>query len=155
MRPARLSEIIMPEPLSLTEILNLLFKYRTKSDGSPYKAIEVARATGVSPAQISLLLSGQRPNTSFEIARALLRFFAVPLDVLNATSEQEVIALVAQPPRPTEPILHLRGSLSQDLSPTALAQIEQLIEYVLRREYALRHDETLPPPPDFNTKPNS
>jgi transcriptional regulator with XRE-family HTH domain len=73
--------------------LKLLLAHSTRSDGTAYKAADVARGTGVSPAQISLLLSGQRSNTSMETASALLRFFDVSFDVLNATSEKEVIEI--------------------------------------------------------------
>jgi transcriptional regulator with XRE-family HTH domain len=137
----------MNEALAFSDVLKLLFKHRTRSDGTPYKAADVARGTGISPAQISLLLSGQRTNTSLEIATALLRFFDVSFDVLNATSEEEVIKLIDASKMKSESSFRLRGKLAQELSPRALRQIEQLIEYVLEREHAEREGQPLPPPP--------
>lgn len=142
----------MTEPLAFTDILKLLFIHRTRNDGSSYKAADIARGSGVSPAQISLLLSGQRANTSIETASALLRFFEVSLDVLNATSEQEVIEFVKARDMKSESSLRLRGKLAQELSPQALHQIEQLIEYVLEREHATREGQPIPPPPHLDNE---
>src|SRR5690242_19631628 len=84
----------MAEGLPFAEILKLLFLHRTREDGTPYKAADVARATAVSPAQISLLLSGQRSNTSIEIARSLIRFFDVSFDILNVSTVEEATKLI-------------------------------------------------------------
>lgn len=139
----------MTQPLPFTDVLRLLFTYRTRPDGKPYKAVEVARATGISPAQLSVLLNGQRQNTSIEFARALLRFFDVPIQILDATSEQQVIDLIGVQQPQADASIRLRGQLSKDLSSRALDQIETLIEYVLQREHAARHGEPPPPLPDF------
>lgn len=137
----------MTEPLPFNEVLKLLFTHRTRPDGIPYKAAEVARATGISPAQLSVLLSGQRQNTSIEFARALIRFFDVPIQILDAASEQQVIDVIATRQPKTEAAIRLRSVLGSELSPRALRQIGQLVEYVLEREHAVRQGLPLPPVP--------
>jgi transcriptional regulator with XRE-family HTH domain len=140
----------MPEPLSFSEILQVLFTHSLRADGTPYKAADVARATGVSPAQISLLLSGQRTSTSIEIARSLLGFFKVSLDILNVTSTQQAQEFIIACRPEHQPTIRLRGTLGQELSTAALQQIEQLIEYVLQREYATRTGQSLPSLPHLD-----
>jgi transcriptional regulator with XRE-family HTH domain len=139
------------QPLPFSDLLELLFEHRRKPDGSAYKAAEVVRASGVSASQISLLVNGQRQNTSVDTARALLQVFDVPLDILNARSKAEVIALLDTLPQRGDPAIRLRGALSRELSPRALRQIEQLIEYVLAREHALEAGQPEPPLPDLRT----
>lgn len=137
----------MTQPLPFGDILKLLFEHRTRPDGTAYKAIEVARATGISPAQLSLLVSGQQRNTSIDFARAILRFFDVPIQILEATSEQQVIDAIATRQPKTEAAIRLRSALGSELSPRALRQIGQLVEYVLEREHAARQGLPLPPVP--------
>lgn len=137
----------MNEPMAFAELLKLLFLHCTREDGTPYKPADVARATGVTRSQLSLLLNGQRSGASVELARTLIGFFEVSLDVLNATSEQEVLEFVALRKKKAEPTLRIRGRLVEELSPRALQQMEQLIAYVLERDHAEREGLPVPPTP--------
>jgi transcriptional regulator with XRE-family HTH domain len=137
----------MTEPLAFADLLKLLFAHRTREDGTIYKAADVARATGVSQPYISLLMSGQRPNTSIEIARTLIRFFDVSLDILNATTEQEALEFIAERPKKPNASIKLHGRLADELSSRALSQIEELVLYIIAREKAEDEGEPLPPPP--------
>ena len=145
----------MDNPLPFSELLELLFEHRRKPDGSAYKATEVAHGSGVSTSQISLLVNGQRQNTTIETAKALLRFFEVPLEILNAASQDEAVKFLKALPQAGEPLIRLRGPLSKELSPQALEQIQQLIEYVLAREQAVLEGKPEPPLPDFGIQKGS
>jgi len=142
------------QPLPFSEILRLLFEYRLQPDGSAYKAADVARESGVSASQISLLINGQRQSTSISSARSLLHFFKVPITILDVETREQAIAMLKALPPMGEPSIRLRGPLSQQLSPRALTQIGQLVEYVLAREAALERGLPEPPLPDLDVNSN-
>ncbi|MEQ8677147.1 MAG: helix-turn-helix transcriptional regulator [Aggregatilineales bacterium] len=137
-------------PLAFSEILNLLFAHRTRTDGTPYRAADVARATGISASQLSLLISGQRQNTSLETARSIISFFDVSMEILNASTTEQAVTLINQTSDDDLPVIHLRSHLSKDLSPRSLRQIQEIIEWVLDKENAERTGQPTPPQPDFN-----
>ena len=142
--------IMVDTPLAFSEILNLLFTHRTRTDGTAYRAADIARATGISPSQLSLLMSGQRQNTSLETARSIIGFFDVPMTVLNATTAEQVISIINEATNSNLPVIHLRSTMSRDLSPRALRQIQEIIEWVLEKENAERTGQPIPPLPNLN-----
>jgi transcriptional regulator with XRE-family HTH domain len=79
--------------------LNLLFEFRTKSDGSAYTEGELIAATGgaLSLRQLRRLRSGQSTNPSLRAVKAIADFFQV--DVAYFT------ALPAELPAELEPLV--------------------------------------------------
>ncbi len=138
--------ILVDDILSFSDILNLLFEHRTRTDGTPYRASDVSRATGVSASQLSLLMSGRRQNTSLETARAIIGFFDVSMEILTVKTPEQAISMIEDDSR----TIQLRSELSKDLSPRALRQISEIIEWVIEKEYAERANRPIPPPPDFS-----
>jgi len=62
---------------TFAERLDYLFKHRRSPSGKPYKQSEVAKETGISPAYISQLRSGEVKMPSAERVQALGRVFGI------------------------------------------------------------------------------
>jgi len=73
------NEALDPPGASSTfaERLDYLFKHRRSPSGKPYKQSEVAKETGISPAYISQLRSGEVKMPSAERVQALGRVFGI------------------------------------------------------------------------------
>lgn len=137
-------------PLPLDKLVNLLFIYVRKSNGREYINKDVASGSGVSKASLTLIRQGKQQNPTLNTIRALLAFFDVPSNYLDASSKEEAIQIIESKHKNVSRLKF--RTQDSELSPRAMQQIRDIVQYALEVQHAQEHNLPEPELLDFNSK---
>jgi transcriptional regulator with XRE-family HTH domain len=140
----------MPDALSISEQLNILFEVIQHPDGRPFTLQEVSEQIDVSLATLSQLRTGRIKNPQFSTLRELCRFFDVPLRYFETTTREECYAILAGDKEAPPVALNEIAFRASSLSPQAQQDILNVIKWVQAAEQMRREGRDLPPLPGLD-----
>jgi transcriptional regulator with XRE-family HTH domain len=143
-----ISDEMFTMDMTFSQLFNILLDHIYHDDGSKFTLVEISRATGISPNQLSLYKRHQHDNPTIENVVAILDFFKVPMAYLDSPTELDAIRFIKKLNEPV-PQIRLRNSDGLELSEKGLMQIQQVVSWALAREKAIEKGDPEPPLPNF------
>jgi transcriptional regulator with XRE-family HTH domain len=86
----------LPEPVSLQQMLRLLWEHVPDDDGKPRTVAQVARTTGIREQTLLNLLHGRATDPRLDTLQKLTECFGISLDYFGMTSEATCFGYLAR-----------------------------------------------------------
>ena len=86
----------LPEPVSLQQMLRLLWEYVPDEEGKPRTVAQVARTTGIREQTLLNLLHGRTTDPRLDTLQKLTECFGISLDYFGMTSEAACFGYLAR-----------------------------------------------------------
>ena len=137
------------EPLPLKDLVNFLFEHVQHPDGRTYITQEVADQVRISHATINQLRTGRNKNPTVPTLQEIARFFGVPLNFFECSTEDECYAILAgqRPEDLPGPVAEIAFRAS-GLSEKSQQDILKIITWVEAAERERKAGREMPDFPD-------